>query len=1131
MTDLASSVRVRRRFQRAVRVDQDIRAAALEGFVCPNSSVDAVTSMIRQVKDTAQAAFTWTGPYGCGKSSLAVAFAALLGEPQLRYEARRALGSAVATTIENELDPASLGWVVVPVVGSRTDPADAISEKLGLKRDATDQMATKSGHDVVARLVELSADPAKAGVILIIDEMGKFLEEAAFGSGDVYFFQLLAEAASRTGGRLIVVGILHQAFDDYANRLGREVRDEWLKIQGRYSDVPINVAGEEQIEILARAIEVDDPPSGISVDAKGIADAIHLQRPTSGSDLALRLHECWPLHPTVAVLLGPLSRRRFGQNQRSIFGFLNSAEPFGFQDYLRSEAKQVPAPYRITQLWDYLRSNLEPSILASPDGHRWSLAVDAVDRAEAKGGDATHVALVKAVALIDLFKERSGLLPSWAVLEHTLSHIDSGTLQKCLEDLKEWSVVIFRRHLNAFAIYAGSDFDIDAAVAEVRSRLPVIDLARLRSLALLQPVLAKRHYHETGALRWFDVDICAISDGPNRARGFRPKNNATGLFLLLIGSEAETNTAAKRLWKETASAATEWPVAVGWTRDSFMIRELAAELICVETVRTDRSELQGDEVARREVSARIARLSAEVEDRINSAFNRAEWTWSGAVLLANEPPHVSLNSMASEIADHRYRNAPRVKNELLNRIKPSSNAIAAQKELLKAMVERWHLPRLGFEGFPAAAGLYASILVATSLHRARPNDISHFHFADPPADDEARLLPLWLAAEALFVEAASSGADLSSLYDLWRLPPFGLRDGLMPVLAIAFLMSRSGRLSVYLDGAFQPTVSALLIDRMTQDPRSVRLRWTEIGAFHAQVLEAVTDLVGELSSVRKSTTHPEPIEVARALVGLVLDLPNWVQRTATLSPVASKVRNLIKLASDPNKFLFDDLPAIYGEGRSLDAGDAHNVINELRSGLTELTGAYSSMLAELEAVMMGELRVAEVDAQERRNLLFNRAQAVKGLTGNYRLDAFATRLSTFTGQLSEIEGIASLAANKPPKDWIDRDIDHARIEIAALAQEFVKAEAFAHVKGRENGRTSMAIFIGDPKRPSPIRPNFDVTPEEGSKVARIVHEFEAILLEAGVSRDIALAALAELVSKLASESEDEQVKTPRLQRK
>lgn len=1114
---LDTIVKVRRRFQRSVRVDTDVSEAALEGFVCPQSAADSLLGMARQVHETGQGAFTWTGPYGCGKSSLAVAFGALLTEPQLKPLGRSALGVTVAADLERLLDPDDRGWKMLPIVGQRADPAKtiaaALDKVLAIKR--TRGRPNKAETDVVARLIDYAEQPSHAGLLVVIDEMGKFLEEAAFGSdADVYFFQQLAEAANRSGGRLIVIGVLHQAFDDYAHRLGREVRDDWLKIQGRFSDIPINVAGEEQIALIARAVEADVVPAANQPHAEGVAEAIKEQRPSTGSDLAARLHECWPLHPVVASLLGPLSRRRFGQNQRSVFGFLNSAEPFGFQEYLRTEPIEHATAYDAVNLWDYLRTNLEPSILASPDGHRWSLAVDAVERSEARGAEFDHLALVKTIALIDLFKERSGLLPSVEVLHHALPEMEVTRLETCLEDLKAWSVVLYRRHLGAYAIYAGSDFDIDAAVAEVRTRLPMVDLARLRSLALLQPVLAKRHYHKTGALRWFDIDIAALSDGPERVRQFRPQHGATGLFLLLIGTEAENDAKARRLWRTAAEGAADWPVAVGWTRDSFMIRELASELLALEAVRSERSELQGDAVARREVGARIARLSAEVEDRLNHAFDAALWAWRAGETgdLSTSDGVTTLNAIASALADERYRCGPKIKNELLNRIKPSSNAIAAQKELLKAMVERWQEPRLGIEGYPASGGLYDSLLGATGLHVLRADDC-RYAFVDPPAEGNHRLASLWEVAETHFRNAGSTGADLATLYAEWRKPPFGARDGLLPVFAVAYLMSRSGRLAVYLDGAFQPKVSALMIDRLAQDPASVRLRWTEASDFHVHVLGGIADLVAGFGAMPEGQTHPETIDVARGLVGLVLGLPAWVLRTGRLSATAAKVRNLVKLASDPNKFLLDDLPSLFADGMEQTRGVAEAVVTALRDGLRELVDAYPTMLAELQQVMLRELRIEELTPGALA-ALHERAEAIKGLTGNYRLDAFATRLATYVGEDEEMEGLASLAANKPPRDWVDRDIDHARIEIAALAQEFVRAEAFAHVKGREDGRVKMAIFISDPNRPSPVKPDFDIGVAQQREAGLLADQLEQLLADAKIGRNVALAAVAELGARL-----------------
>ena len=74
MSGLTGHVRVARRFQRAVRIDADLgNPRALDGFICTDSSAHLLRTMAAHVRDEKHGAFTWTGPYGTGKSSLCVA--------------------------------------------------------------------------------------------------------------------------------------------------------------------------------------------------------------------------------------------------------------------------------------------------------------------------------------------------------------------------------------------------------------------------------------------------------------------------------------------------------------------------------------------------------------------------------------------------------------------------------------------------------------------------------------------------------------------------------------------------------------------------------------------------------------------------------------------------------------------------------------------------------------------------------------------------------------------------------------------------------------------------------------------------------------------------------------------------
>jgi energy-coupling factor transporter ATP-binding protein EcfA2 len=193
MKTLSEQVRINRRFQRSIRVDTDIdQPGALEGFVCPPSTAQALVSMAKQVSETGQGAFTWTGPYGSGKSSLAVALAALLGDdPGRRASAKAAIGTEAANEILSLLKSSKRNWMTLPVVGSRTDAATIISEALSGRRSSK----KANGASVIEKLQAAADEAPGAGLLVIIDEMGKFLEQAAVEDSDVYFFQQLAEAA------------------------------------------------------------------------------------------------------------------------------------------------------------------------------------------------------------------------------------------------------------------------------------------------------------------------------------------------------------------------------------------------------------------------------------------------------------------------------------------------------------------------------------------------------------------------------------------------------------------------------------------------------------------------------------------------------------------------------------------------------------------------------------------------------------------------------------------------------------------------------------------------------------------------------------------------------------------------
>jgi hypothetical protein len=421
------------------------------------------------------------------------------------------------------------------------------------------------------------------------------------------------------------------------------------------------------------------------------------------------------------------------------------------------------------------------------------------------------------------------------------------------------------------------------------------------------------------------------------------------------------------------------------------------------------------------------------------------------------------------------------------------------------MVSKPKVRNLGLEGFSAERGLHATVLEETGLHVEEED--GSVRFARPGSKRAESFLEAWKAADAVFV-GKSQPVPFAEIFRVWEQPPYGIRKGLLPILGVAYVLSNPKSIFVYREGVYQPEMTPIVVDTLLQDSSLISLRWFETARQEDNILREVRSAVQKIISTE---VESDPLAIAKMLVRFAFELPKWTHRTGHLSKSAASLLQLLLSANDPNRLLFIDLPsALAAEGHQEGIG------LRVEACIHELRGAYPRMLDSIRRKLFEGLK-AEEDGKDIRS----RAQVVHGISGDLLLDAFALRLPNVETDEGELEGLISLVMNKPPREWSDRDIDMATIELARLAMRFRQVELLASVQGRTASRQAVAVAVSLPDGQRPKLHSIDISAQDRTNVRRMAENLRKFLLSQSEDKDLCLAAMAEAAFRLAdTESPD-----------
>lgn len=463
--------------------------------------------------------------------------------------------------------------------------------------------------------------------------------------------------------------------------------------------------------------------------------------------------------------------------------------------------------------------------------------------------------------------------------------------------------------------------------------------------------------------------------------------------------------------------------------------------MALERVRREAHALNTDPVAQREYKDRVAVATAKRHELLRglSEDPRAGvWHWKGRPLEIQT--RRDFQAALSHILDEIYHASPIIRNELINRDKPSSQAAAARNRLLAAMLRRESDADLGIEKFPPERAIYLALLREPGIHRQVDDRCG---FAAPELEGRSGMResafhfgPVWQRIAAFMTESEKAPVAFSKLDAVLQAPPYGLKRGVLPILYLAAYLVYQDETAIFEEGRYIPYLTEEQLERFVRRPGDFAIQSFRIEGLRASLFREYLRLMFDDSERRQSV-----LTIARPLAKFMGDLPEYTNVTKRISAMAQRVRSVFALAKSPQTLLFEQLPVACGleelQREYPDEEALRRFADKLKQALRELKTAFPDLLQHFQGLLAHAFNLDRIpDLMQLRTTLRGRLAGLDRYTIDADgLRAFIRRLVKDSGTEDEwFTNLLLFLGQKPAKKWNDADAEAAEYRLADFAR-------------------------------------------------------------------------------------------------
>lgn len=610
------------------------------------------------------------------------------------------------------------------------------------------------------------------GMVFVFDEFGRYIED----NGEtikVKVIQDFAEYCDHADYDTHLILVSHKQLSLYTDKMKKDLSDEWKKIEGRFKATSINVKYDQCLSLIPHIIPKTSAWDSFKHKYEKQLENLYEQAwdfkgfllPPEGGN---PFEGGFPLHPVTLYALDRLSKKT-AQNERTFFTYLASDEENALFYQLEKLDTDSFHFIGLDNIYDYFEENIM-SFRGNDIYLVYKKLQYAINKLADDDKNSVEFRILKVIAAINIIADTAVLAPNSATLCHVIDACDKDVLA-AISSLAQKKIIKFMRQYGYYDFLDSSIYDLDSMIDEKipsinDDMVPVVLNREFLNFAVY-PFKYNMEFHMNRIL----APLFAYRSDLSKKTFIKGlPDYYDGLVAFTLDSEFKTENYDESLLPDRS-------IILINTKPQEIVDEVKRYL-AIEYFYSIREELKKDDpTVEQELLLYLEEEKAILSELIANWRNLNN---SNIVAIMDGvertvKSETELSDLASELMLAKFGKTIIVNNDLINK----NNVSGVKNDRLKVLeniIEKDDI----FDGITLLSPGYniiRSVLIKNGIFVDGSNTVVN----KLPGGTESGV-DVMKEIRTYIKRAKKMPVPLNDLYSILKKPPYGLRDGFIPIL-------------------------------------------------------------------------------------------------------------------------------------------------------------------------------------------------------------------------------------------------------------------------------------------------------------------------------------------------------------